>query len=737
MNVQGSILRVAVFAPLRGLFDYLPPADVPPASLAPGMRVRVPFGRRRLLGVIWSLESRSDLPLARLRPVEALLDEAPLLPESLRRLAAWGADYYNHPLGEAVAAMLPVNLREGKAATRHGEREWHLTETGREADIQALKRAPKQSAIIEAMRAAAEPAWHSARFSAQWESWRPSVTQLEKKGWVGSRLRSCLDEPQPVAGAAPALNDEQARAVAAVEAEGEGFRAVLLEGVTGSGKTEVYLALIESMLARGRQVLVLLPEIALTPQLVARFRARLSVPLAVLHSGLADGERQCAWLKAKEGEARVVIGTRSAVFTPLASPGLIVVDEEHDPSYKQQEGWRYSARDLALVRGRQEAVPVLLGSATPSLESLHNAQRGLYRHLRLTRRAGEARPPRIRLLDIRAGQLDEGVSGRLLDAMGEHLAAGNQVMLFLNRRGFAPTLVCDDCGAVADCRRCDAHMTVHRRQNLLRCHHCGAERPLPLRCESCGSERLAQVGAGTERVEQVLARHFPEFALERIDRDTTRRKGELDARLARVREGRARILIGTQMLAKGHDFPDVTLVGILDVDRGLFGVDFRAAERMAQLITQVAGRAGRAQKPGEVLIQTRHPEHPLLQSLIRQGYDAFAREALHERQLAALPPFSHLALIRAEDADANRPRAFLEQVAGLCPALVGPGVSWLGPAAAVMERRAGRYRAQLLLQADNRAALHALLRRLLPAVEALPEARRVRWSLDVDPLDLL
>jgi len=533
----------------------------------------------------------------------------------------------------------------------------------------------------------------------------------------------------------PALNAEQQAALDALQASLGTFGVSLLDGVTGSGKTEVYLGLIDAVLARGEQALVLVPEIGLTPQLLARFRARFAVPIAVLHSGLSDRERLDAWLAAREGEACIVIGTRSAVFTPLARPGVIILDEEHDASFKQQEGFRYSARDVAVKRGQLEGIPVLLGSATPSLETLHNARQGRYAHHRLSERAGIAEPPQVAVLDVRAQPMNHGLSMALVNAVRRHLEADGQVLLFLNRRGYAPTLLCHECGWVATCRRCDAHMTLFAGQRRLRCHHCGAERPADPACPACGSEALRPLGAGTERLEEALQGLFPDTGIARIDRDTTRRKGAMQAMLDEVHAGRARILVGTQMLAKGHHFPEVTLVGLIDIDQGLFSADFRATERMAQLITQVAGRAGRAERPGQVLIQTHHPEHPLLQRLLAEGYAAFAQAALEERRQANLPPYSYLALLRAEAADPSLPLAFLQHARELAEGLGARGVQ-LGPIPAPMERRAGRVRAQLLLQAAQRGALHRLLAPWLLQLEGDKLGRKVRWSLDVDPQEM-
>jgi primosomal protein N' (replication factor Y) len=535
----------------------------------------------------------------------------------------------------------------------------------------------------------------------------------------------------------PTLNSEQHQAVAAVSAQLLEFGAFLLEGVTGSGKTEVYLSLIEKVIAAGQQVLVLVPEIGLTPQLLRRLQRRIGAPMALLHSSLSETDRERGWSDARRGHARLVLGTRSAIFTPLPDLGLILVDEEHDLSLKQQEGFRYSARDLAVVRARFCNCPVVLGSATPSLESVRNALTGRYRLLKLSQRAGGAEPPRIDLLDVRSVRLQAGVSSILMRLMEEEIAAGNQVLLFLNRRGYAPILTCYDCGWVAQCRRCDARMTLHLEKQLLWCHHCGSQRRLDQHCPECGSQELKPLGQGTERLEQALEKRFPGERIVRIDRDTTRRRGSLEGLLREISEGKCSLLIGTQMLAKGHHFPDVTLAGILDVDQGLFGADYRAAERMAQLIIQVAGRAGRAEKPGRVVIQTRHPEHPLLQTLLREGYGAFARIALRERREALLPPYTYQALLRAESQQEKDPVDFLEQAARTAAEIAGPGIELWGPVPAPMERRAGRYRAHLLLQSSERAKLQMLLSSWIPEFQSLKSARRVRWSIDVDPQEML
>jgi primosomal protein N' (replication factor Y) len=580
----------------------------------------------------------------------------------LLQLLNWAARYYHHPIGETLASALPVLLR--KPASRPDMRimAWTLTDSGRQQSLQSLARAPRQAAVLAAL------AEHPQGLQREALTVPLAVLNgLQHKGWI---QRVAL-EPTPAenivnpSDTQHALTAQQQSAADAVQACFGSFQAFLLEGVTGSGKTEVYLRLIEPLLHERKQVLVLVPEIGLTPQLVERFRQRFTVNIAVLHSGLNDNQRLRAWQQAACGTALLILGTRSAIFTPLKNPGLIIVDEEHDTSLKQQDGFRYSARDLAVWRARQLNIPVLLGSATPSLESLYNVQQGRYQLLDLPERAGKALAPTMRLLDLRGQTMRDLLSATLLDAMDAHLQRGGQILLFLNRRGFAPVLLCHACGWVAECRRCDARMTLHQRSGELRCHHCGSQRRIDAFCPSCGSSELLGIGEGTERIEQALQERFPDTPILRIDRDTTRRKGELEAALSAAETGAARILLGTQMLAKGHHFPGVTLAAILDADQGLFSTDFRASERMAQLIIQVAGRAGRVERPGEVMIQTHHPDHPLLRQLVESGYPAFARAALEERREAQLPPYASMALLRAEATSAEHPRAFLEAARGL------------------------------------------------------------------------
>lgn len=727
------ILAVAIDTPLRRVFDYRAPADTP--AVAPGQRVWVPFGRRRVVGVVTEIRATSEVPANKLRSAYEAIDAEPTFDGALLALLTWSAEYYRHPIGEVIAAALPVPLRQG-APLVEVEQRWRLTAAGRDLSAAVLvRRSPKMRAVVELLGQLGEASRET--IETQTGADRAVLRKLIERGLV----EELELQPGPAqieahtTTAGPELSPEQRAAVEQITASLGRFATWLLDGVTGSGKTEVYLRTIDTVLRRGEQVLVLVPEIALTPQLVARFRQRFDAPLAILHSGLSDGERLTAWRAARSGEARIVIGTRSAVFVPLAKPGLIVIDEEHDGSFKQQEGFRYSARDLAILRAQRANVPIVLGSATPSLESLARAQRQPQTRLRLAERAGGATPPRWSLIDLRQHGAAQGIATPVLMAMKHHLERGNQVLLFLNRRGYAPVLFCPKCGWSAHCTRCDAHLTVYRRSLDLLCHHCGAEHQAIERCPSCDA-LVKAVGQGTERIEETVAQLFPNAPLARIDRDSMRRKGELEATLAAVDRNEIKILVGTQMLTKGHHFPNVTLVGVLNADQGLFSTDFRASERLAQTIVQVAGRAGRAAQAGAVLIQTEYPEHRLLQLLLSGGYEAFAAGALTEREQSGWPPFARIALLRSEAADLGAPMRFLQAAADIAAAQGARGVRLLGPAPAPMERRAGRYRAQLLLHATSHQPLQRLLSTWVPALEGLKEATRVRWSIDVDPAEL-
>ncbi|MHB1948697.1 MAG: primosomal protein N' [Gammaproteobacteria bacterium] len=725
-------LRIAVPVPVRQLFDYLPPSLCNLTNLSPGMRVRVPFQKKTIVGIYIGQTQEPDFAWEKLKPAIEILDSESIIPSDIWQLCLWAADYYQYPLGEVLIGALPVLLRQGKPAKLNKEAYWQLTEQGASVPIDSLKRAPRQVALLHLL--AQHPEGLTAKELRAHEIPKTIISSVAKKGWIIAR--SELFTPNQHTAQQPLdLNASQQEAVKTIRHAANTFQVMLLDGITGSGKTEVYLQAMTDFLNQQKQVLVLVPEIGLTPQTIQRFRERFAVAVVGLHSGLSEKERLNAWLAAKSGAAKIIIGTRSAIFTPFADLGLIIVDEEHDLSFKQQDSFRYHARDLAIMRAHFNKIPIVLGSATPSLETLHKVQQGRYQHLQLPQRAGVAQLPEIRILDICKAPLEQGISPQLFAEITIHLNQGDQVMLFLNRRGFAPILMCHACGWMAKCKRCDMRMTYHQQPERLHCHHCDSRRGVFKRCESCGEKELNAIGLGTERLEDALSKHFPQVSIARIDRDNTQRKGSLEDLLEKIQCGEHRILIGTQMLAKGHHFPNVTLVAIIDADGGFFSTDFRALERMGQLLLQVSGRAGRAEKPGKVIIQTHHPDHPLLHQLLRQSYHHFALTLLKEREQAQLPPYFFFALFRAEAYDLDHAFTFLQQIKN-AKDISGKSVRMLGPIPAPMPRRAGRHRVQLLIQAAHRPVLQNFLKNLLPEIDKIPSKHRVHWSLDVDPLEM-
>ncbi len=724
-------LRLALPVPLPQLFDYLPPVGsaVPQASDV-GRRLRVPFGPRELIGVVEAIGQVDD-PAA-LRPALQWLDEAPVLQGELSTSLRWLARYTHAPLGEVIATALPAPLRRGEPLPDTHGWAWQLTEAGH-AGYGRLRSGTRPHRLATLLLGGAI---NEDLLDAQLEDWRSAARALLKREHA-QRIEVAAVIPQARIQPGPQPNPQQQLAIDALQAA-DGFQPFLLDGVTGSGKTEVYLQAICHCLQQGKQALVLVPEIGLTPQTLHRFRSRLGIPVHALHSGLNDSERARVWAAASRGEARVIVGTRSAIFTPLPQAGLIVIDEEHDGSYKQQDGIRYHARDFAMVRGKALDVPVVLGSATPSLESLHNARSGRYMHLRLQQRAGDAKPPSVRVFDVRKRPLQDGLSPEVLVGIEQQLKAGSQVLVFKNRRGYAPVLLCHDCGWTAPCKRCSTPlhktpMTVHGGGRRLQCHHCGARQPVPLACPDCASLALQPQGIGTERLEERLLQLFPDYPVLRIDRSTTSHRDALEQTLASLGD-QPGILVGTQILAKGHDLPKLTLVVVVGIDEGLFSSDFRASEKLAQQLIQVAGRAGRAERPGEVWLQTHHPDNALLHTLVNGGYHAFAEAELLQREAAGFPPFAHMAMLRAEAKQVEQANEFLGALKHLLPKQ--NDVERFGPMPAPMPRRAGFQRTQLLLSAEQRRPLHAALDGLMAQAYGLPQARRVRWSLDVDPMDL-
>jgi primosomal protein N' (replication factor Y) len=727
-----TIVRVALPVPLRQHFDYELESDAE-QLVCIGARVLVPFGRRQLVGIVWQLNPPDSFTGQPLKKVTQLLDPTPVFDNLLRDLLSFAADYYHHPLGDVLTSALPALLREGRLLSQEKQQRVQLTAVGLQADSQDFSRSAKQLALWQQLcqtaMAESELLQHHSRTTLN-QLIGKGLAEFQSEPFTPFRYQPEKQKPLP-------LNPAQALAVATVVQALDSFSCLLLEGVTGSGKTEVYLQAIQPVLAKGQQVLVLVPEIGLTPQTLARFEQRFAVPMLTWHSNMNDGDRLRCWQRSQSGDAAIIIGTRSALFLPFLRLGLLIIDEEHDQSFKQQDGFRYHARDLAIKRASLQQCPILLGSATPSLESLYNVQQKKFQHLSLPERATSQQVPSIELLDLKQQLLKHGLADGTLAQIRHTLQRGQQVMLFLNRRGYAPALICHECGWLTECHHCSAFTTYHKQSRQLVCHHCGSSRAVPHQCGHCGSTQLAPVGQGTEQLEEQLSHLLPGVLITRLDRDSIRRKGSLEAHLATIQSGEPQLIIGTQMLAKGHHFPAVSLVVVVDVDGALYSSDFRASEQLAQLLTQVSGRAGRGDVAGKVLLQTHYPGHPLLQDVIQNGYASFARSALRERQQTRLPPYLSMALFRAEADDSLVCQQFLQQLADMTASINTAGeLQWLGPIKAPLERKAGKYRWQLQLFSPQRKPLHQLLQRLLQHIQQQGQQRQLKWQLDVDPLDL-
>ena len=735
-EAKARICRIAVFVPLRQSYDYLIPDHIDSNVIQNGIRVVVAFGRQKKIGVITHTNITTSFDESRLKSIDSVIDTQPLFKHNDLKLLEWSARYYHHPIGDVICTALPNLLRKHRAAELPTQIVLSLTEQGKKIPVEDLKRAPRQLELIKQLQHSNNKQLSTDSLSSLGIEWRTCVTGLIKKGLI--EKQKAVAHTQPTVHSltrALSLTQAQQHALDKVASNDNAFAVYLLDGVTGSGKTEVYMQLIQLMLNQQKQVLVLLPEIALTPQLEERFCARFPVSIGLYHSGMTEKNRCTHWLQFQQGITPILLGTRSATFIPMQQPGLIILDEEHDPSFKQQEGFRFSARNVAIRRAQILNIPILLGTATPAIETVHNAQLNRYHHLKLPSRAGNAILPKLKLLDIRNRTMHSGLSEPLLQQIDKTLSRNEQVMLFINRRGYAPAFMCHQCGWVARCPRCDANVVVHITQQRLWCHHCGSNAKLPKTCPACKSIHIEALGVGTERVEKYLQEQFPNVQTARFDRDSVPNKNALDILLSAVKNNQVNILIGTQMLAKGHHFPNVTLVCILDTDQGLFSTDFRAAERMAQMIIQVAGRAGRADKVGQVILQTRQPDHPLLATLIRQDYAQFALDTINERTQANLPPLSHHALFRSQATIQDTPMALLKLLRVEIEK-IDHSILVLGPVPAPMEKQANQYRYQLLLQSQKRQALHSCLDRIIPYISTLKVSKKVRWSLDVDPIDL-
>ena len=731
MNMPAPpVLKIALPVPLYQYFEYRAPMEPSFDAIQVGVRVRVPFGGRTLVGVVAEKCHNTQLPQDKLKTVLEVLDTEPVFDPELRKVLLWAADYYQQPPGEMFSAALPALLRKNRPVVSASGTVYQAC-TDRSA-VQLLKRAPKQREALELILDHPE-GLDAEDIAACMIHWRPAVQALISKDLIRKVPHERALSQAPHVRAQPlALNPEQKHAYELVRKKLHEFGTYLLAGVTGSGKTEVYLALAREVIRQGRQVLILVPEIGLTPQLVHRIENRLNVPVARMHSGLTSGERARAWQQARTGKAQIVVGTRSAIFSSFADLGLIVVDEEHDASFKQQEGLLYSARDLAVYRAKQLSVPVVLGSATPSLESQHNVHLGHYRRIALRQRAKHAEIPQVKLVDLRSRPVEDGLSSELVQAIRTELALNHQILLFLNRRGYAPVLLCHDCAWAAECPRCNTHMVFYKNQNILKCHHCLKQEQAPTTCPQCNSAKILFLGEGTQRIEARLRKIFPDTTLIRIDRDSTRGKNSLQDKLDDIRKGKYQIIIGTQMLTKGHDFPNVTLVGILNIDHGLLSSDFRATEHLGQLIVQVSGRAGRSLHKGKVLLQTHQPEHPLLNCLLAHGYRKFSEEVLRQRETCGLPPYTYMLLIRARAHQQDLAHRFLRDIKTSVQRSDASGLDMFGPIPANLERRAGMYHSLLVVISTSRGAMR---KRWAEFIVRHPLAKRVRWAIEVDPFE--
>ena len=723
-----KIVRVALDLPLSKLFDYSLDNDI---SISPGQRVLVSFGRKEMVGVAIECVASSALLAERIKPVLRVLDDTPVMPDELLGLLHFCSNYYHYPLGATVLAALPSRLRIKRAIAIQEEMQYVLSSSGCALDLILLpKRKVVQHRILAALRLGA---LSIAQVRALSSSGVSALKGLLDAGWVETRAVASIHDTSTFSDT-HTLTLEQQQAVDLI-ATTICFSCILLHGITGSGKTEVYVHAMNRILQQGGQVMLLVPEINLTPQLENYFRGRLpDVELVSLHSGLSDDERMRNWLHAQSGRARIILGTRLAVFAPLPRLALVIVDEEHDASFKQQDGLRYSARDVAIFRASQRDVPIVLGSATPSLESYYNAQSGRYKMLRLTQRAvTQAKLPTINCINIGNVAMQHGLSEPLMKALSERLQRGEQSLIFVNRRGYAPVLMCSACGWMSGCTNCAGKLVLHLKDGRLRCHHCGHQERVPQACPSCGNTDLQPIGVGTQRIESMLRESFPGARILRVDRDSTRNKGAWQVMRQQIQDNAVDILVGTQMLAKGHDFPNLTLVGVVNPDSALYSNDFRASEKLFSQLTQVAGRAGRADKPGQVLIQTAFPEHPLFNSLQRHDYDAWAKTLVDERKSAGFPPFVYQVLLRAEAKSEPHVYSFLGRAREDAIKLAMP-VDVYSVVPAVMPRRANHFLAQLLVQSEARKSLQQFLREWYPLLGVLAD-NKLRWSLDIDPMD--
>ena len=727
------ILKVALDVPLYKLFDY---QQNKKNSTKPsiGSRVLVPFGKQKKVGVIIDIVNRSSVAKSKLKECISILDENPIFEKKQLDFIHFASNYYQYPLGRVLYAAMPGNLRKGKSLTKFIN-SIVITDNGKNIDLDSLKkRAPKQAALMSILME--NHTLDSNGLSNIFPEWKKYSKRPIEKNWI--KIEQIIEPHKDTQKLdkntkGPALNSEQKKAILDVK-KSSTFNTFLLDGVTGSGKTEIYLSLISDVIERGQDALILVPEIGLINQLNRRIEVRLGIKPSQYHSGLTEKERFITWKKIQESKTRIILGTRSAILAPFKNLGLIVVDEEHDISYKQQEGFRYSARDLAVMRAKNFNIPIILGSATPSLESFNQHVNNKYKYLTLKKRAGNAKMPSMHLIDLNKGHSEDGLSKLLIKSMNEHIENDGQILVFINRRGYAPTLICKTCNFIAECSRCDSRMTLYLSKKLLLCHHCNYKEKYKNSCIKCDSEMIA-LGQGSQRIEDSLKKHFPNEQILRIDSDSTQQKNSLDEALEKAKAGKAKILVGTQMLSKGHHFSSLSLVVVVNADQGLFSNDFRGSERLAQNIIQVAGRAGREKKKGQVIIQTEYPDHPFWPLLFQGGYKEIVEMTLMDRKSANWPPYSFIVLIRAQSHRKKYTWSFLEEAKKILISQK-PNFSILGPVSAPMEKKASHYRGQLLLQSEGRKSLNQTLKMFIDEIERKKFIRRVKWSIDVDPIEL-
>jgi primosomal protein N' (replication factor Y) (superfamily II helicase) len=727
---QPPLIQVALNIPFAPRLDYFLPDTIPLSRIQAGQRIKVPFRGAEKIGIVLSQHQTTHFPISKIKAAIALLDESPLINQELLHLAYWIADYYHATLGEVFNVILPAHIKQGEQISLSKESYWKIVDN---LPTKLVLTPAQQIAFTQLSH---HPDGLSTETCTLLNIRESTLKRLAEKNYICAEKHAPSDIPLEILSSNITLNNEQKNAIDTIACHLDSYKTWVLDGVTGSGKTEVYLQLIEKLLQQDKQALVLIPEIGLTPQTIQRFSARFKTTLVFLHSGLNDTQRTQAWLAAEKGIAKIVIGTRSAVFTPMPKLGIIIVDEAHDSSFKQQDRLRYHARDIAIKRAQLNKIPIVLGSATHALETLYNVERNRFSIIRLHARTGQAQMPSFELFDIRNQPLKEGISPIILEKIQEKIKHQEQVLIYLNRRGFAPILMCHHCGWMAECTHCDARLTYHIDPVHLRCHHCDTQTQIVSCCPTCRGRNLIPIGLGTVKVENVLTEAFPTANILRIDRDSTRKKNAMEDLINTIHTKKVDILIGTQMLAKGHHFPRVTLVIILDGDAGFFSADFRATEQFAQTLVQVAGRAGRAEKTGHVIIQTRNPTHPDLNHLIQLGYWEFAHKLLHEREQAKLPPSTAMAIIRAQNKYTKKLDEFLSQIKMLAIKKHTSMIHLVGPLPSPMYKRAGNYHKQLIIQAKDKMTLKNFLNELMIEIETLPLNRKIKWSLDVDPIDL-